>query len=118
MKPQRVTLLISTLLVAAFTGFLLYAWLVERKEDGPPRPVVRVGEVTAQDGSYRVPFKLRNEGPQTLELVQVRAVLGEEEGEQVVDFLAHEEEVEGAFLFTTDPREGRLSVRVASYRLP
>lgn len=116
-RPDRLTLLISAFLVTAFTSFLLHCW-VERKEDGPPHPVVRAGEPRRVGDAYAVPFKLRNEGTQTLELVQVQAKLGEEEGEQVVDFLAHGEEVEGAFLFSRNPAGADLKVRVASYKLP
>ncbi len=118
MRPDRVTLIFSILLVAAFTSFLLHAWLVERKESGPPMPVITVGEVREEAGGYTVPFTLTNQGPSTAELVQVVASLGEESGEQVVDFLAFGEEVEGAFMFRQDPRHGKLTVRVASYKLP
>jgi uncharacterized protein (TIGR02588 family) len=42
----------------------------------------------------------------------------EEDGEQQIDFLASGETEEGAFVFSRDPRQGELVVRVASYKLP
>jgi uncharacterized protein (TIGR02588 family) len=42
----------------------------------------------------------------------------EESGEQQIDFLASGEKEEGAFVFSRDPRQGELVMRVASYKLP
>lgn len=118
MRPERVTLLVSSLLVALFTGFLLYSWLARQKEQGPPHPVVRLGAIRVEPDGFCVPFTVTNEGEQTAEEVEVQAALGGEQGEQRVDYLAQGEEVQGAFLFQHDPRQGNLTVRVASYKLP
>lgn len=117
-RPERVTLLVSTLLVVLFTGFLLYSWLAREKGQGPPSPVIRLGELRVEKGRFCQPFTVTNEGEQTAEEVEVQAVLGDETGSQRIDYLAQGEEVEGAFLFRHDPRQADLSVRVASYRLP
>jgi uncharacterized protein (TIGR02588 family) len=42
----------------------------------------------------------------------------EEVGEQQIDFLSSGETEEGAFVFSRDPRNVELVVRVASYKLP
>ena len=39
-------------------------------------------------------------------------------GEQQIDFLSGGEIEEGAFIFSHHPQEGKLIVRVASYKLP
>jgi uncharacterized protein (TIGR02588 family) len=41
-----------------------------------------------------------------------------EDGEQTIDVLAAGEAHDGAFVFTTDPRQGELTLRVGSYQDP
>jgi uncharacterized protein (TIGR02588 family) len=64
-----------------------------------------------------------NKGDETAESVQILAELKisnkiEETGEQQIDFLSSGEQEEGAFIFTQDPRQGQLKIRVAGYKLP
>ena len=85
--------------------------------------VVQQGVVERVNDQFRVSFTLTNEGGQTAEAVQVVAELSQdgeviEEGEQQIDFLSGGEEEEGAFLFTQDPSQAELWIRVASYKLP
>jgi uncharacterized protein (TIGR02588 family) len=64
-----------------------------------------------------------NSGGDTAESVQIMAELmidGKvtETGEQQIDFLSSGESEEGAFIFTKNPRQGQLNLRVGSYKLP
>jgi uncharacterized protein (TIGR02588 family) len=70
-----------------------------------------------------VPFTVTNAGGETAESVQVVAELridGEvvESGEQTLEFLSSQETTGGAFIFTRNPQEGELVMRVASYQEP
>ena len=70
-----------------------------------------------------MPFEVRNEGGVAADQVQVVAALVvdgrvEGEGEQSFAFLSGGQTGSGAFLFTTDPSEGALTVEVASYAVP
>jgi uncharacterized protein (TIGR02588 family) len=79
---------------------------------------------TLQDanGQFYVPFEVTNQGGETALSVQVMAELqiGDrlETAEQQIDFLAEGEVQEGAFVFSQDPQQGALTLRVASYSLP
>lgn len=125
-RPQRTpaewtTFIIATLLLLAVVGLLLYDWLATPQS--PPNLQVTQGEVWQTNDQFYVPFTLQNTGGDTAETVQVIAELsidGQviEDGEQQFDFLAGNETQEGAFIFTQDPAEGELSLRVASYKLP
>jgi uncharacterized protein (TIGR02588 family) len=85
--------------------------------------VVQQGVVERVNDQFRVSFTLANDGGQTAEAVQVVAELSQngeviEAGEQQIDFLSVGEQEEGAFLFTQNPSQAELSIRVASYKLP
>uniref|UniRef100_A0ACD5GPH3 TIGR02588 family protein n=1 Tax=Desertifilum tharense IPPAS B-1220 TaxID=1781255 RepID=A0ACD5GPH3_9CYAN len=74
-------------------------------------------------GQYYVPFSVINSGGTTAEAVQVIAELRVngsllESGEQQIDFLASDERQEGAFVFTRNPQQAELTIRVASYKSP
>ena len=45
-------------------------------------------------------------------------ISAEQRGEQQIDFLAGGEAEEGVFLFSRNPQNGELSLRVASYQKP
>jgi uncharacterized protein (TIGR02588 family) len=73
-------------------------------------------------GQFYVPFIVTNTGGGTAEAVHLVGELRvngrlEEAGDQEIDFLSRGKE-EGAFVFSRDPRQGDLRLRVASYKLP
>lgn len=70
-----------------------------------------------------MPFTIQNTGGDTAQTVQIIAELtvdGDvvEDGEQQIEFLSGGETEEGAFIFTTDPASGELTLHVASYTAP
>lgn len=108
------------LVVVSLVGF---TWF-EQSEREPPILVVDRKETTREEnGQFYVPFKIHNKGGKTAASVQVVAELRlngkvEETGEQEIDFLSRGENKEGAFIFTQNPQQGDLVIRVASYKLP
>jgi len=111
---------IALVILATIVGFVLYDWLSAKKQ--PPVLEVRSEPTRVAQNQFYVPFKVTNTGGDTVEMVQVTAELrvkGEvEAGEQQIDFLAGDETEEGAFVFSRDPRQGELILRVGSYKLP
>lgn len=126
-KPQRspaewTTFTIALFILAGIIGLVFHEWLTQDSRP-PVLSVSRPGEIRQAPGQYYVPFEVVNQGGETAESVQVIAELRingevEESGEQQIDFLASREKEEGAFVFSRDPRQGELTVRVASYKLP
>ncbi|MBD2347194.1 TIGR02588 family protein [Anabaena subtropica] len=126
-NPERslaewVTFSIALFILAIIISLIGYIWLNEKNQ--PPillvtkKPIIR--EV---DGQFYVPFDIVNNGGKTAESVQIIAELQiankvVETGEQQIDFLSDGEKEEGAFIFSQNPRQGQLIVRVASYKLP
>ncbi|GBE92321.1 TIGR02588 family protein [Nostoc cycadae] len=126
-QPERslaewITFGIASSILAVVISLVGYMWLNEKNQ--PPilslsqKPVVR--EI---DGKFYVPFEIVNTGGETAESVQIIAELQiadqvVEAGEQQIDFLSDGEKEEGAFIFSQNPRQGKLTMRVASYKLP
>ncbi len=113
---------IATSILAALVGLLLYNW-VNQKDRPPILSVTPNTEIRQAQGQFYVPFEITNTGGETAESVQIIAELRvngevEETGEQNIDFLSGGEKEEGAFIFSRNPREGELVLRVASYKLP
>ncbi|MBW4667182.1 MAG: TIGR02588 family protein [Cyanomargarita calcarea GSE-NOS-MK-12-04C] len=118
---EWVTLGIASSILAVILSLVGYSWL--KDENQPPTLAISNNEVTREiKGLYYVPFKVINTGGETAESVQIIAELevnGKvETGEQQIDFLSRNERQEGAFIFSQDPRQGKLTIRVASYKLP
>ncbi len=126
-KPQRsraewTTFGIALIILTIIIGLVIYKWLTYKNQP-PVLSVSHSSEIREAPGQFYVPFSVTNTGGETAELVQVIAELRingevEESGEQQIDFLASGEKEEGAFVFSRDPRQGELVVRVASYKLP
>lgn len=125
-KPPRstaewTTFSIALLILATLIGLVIYKW-VTQKDQPPLLAVTPETEIRQAPGQFYVPFSITNTGGATAESVQIIAELsinGEvESGEQQIDFLASGEKQEGAFVFSRDPRQGKLVIRVASYKLP
>lgn len=121
-RAEWVTFTITSLIVAVLVGLVLFAWFTQ--EDQPPILALdRPEPIRIVQDQYYVPFTVTNTGGGTAESVQVLAELRvngevEESGEQQLDFLSGGEKAEGAFVFSRDPRDGDLNIRVASYKLP
>lgn len=133
MKPDRakpssrsiaewITLLITTSILLIIVCLIFYDWQVNQNR--PPAFRVEVTETTRiTDGHYYVPFVITNTGGRIARTVQVTAELyidenDRETGEQQIDFLSGNERKRGSFVFTHNPQEGELVIRVASYGLP
>lgn len=118
------TFTLASMILLAVVGGVVWDWIRGGNQESVP-PVLTVqisGEVRYVQGSYYVPVTVSNLGGTTVESVQVSAVLQgsqvEETGEQEIDFLSAGEKEEGAFVFTQDPGQGNLSLRITSYKLP
>lgn len=119
--PEWITFAIASLVVAVLVGLVLFSWITQG--DQPPILAVQPSaEVRAVSGQFYVPFTVTNTGGTTAESVQVIGELRlnnrSEVGEQQIDFLSRGEQEEGAFVFSRDPRQGELTLRVASYKTP
>lgn len=121
-KAEWVSLAISSVLLAGVIGAASFLWASEKQRQ-PPILGITQSDTRLSEGEYYVPFTVTNAGGETAESVQVVAELrigGEvvESGEQILEFLSSQETAEGAFIFTRDPQEGELVIRVASYQDP
>ncbi|MFH7241884.1 MAG: TIGR02588 family protein [Spirulina sp.] len=119
---EWVTFWVSALILLALVSLILYDWQVNQSR--PPAFDVAVSDaIRITDGRYYVPFAITNTGGRIANGVQVTAELHipnaeDETGEQQIDFLSGHETKAGSFVFSHNPQEGDLTVRVASYRLP
>ncbi|MBD1850751.1 TIGR02588 family protein [Leptolyngbya sp. FACHB-711] len=121
-SAEQVTFTIACLILGTIISLVLLAWATEK--DIPPVLSVQtqLGEVREAAGQFYVPYQVTNTGGKTAESVQVMGELEingvTESGDQTIDFLSRNEVEEGAFVFSRDPRQGELSIRIASYKLP
>lgn len=119
---EWITFGVAAAILSTVIGLVLYVWLGQQRQ--PPILSVTYEKTIRQvDGQFYVPFILKNKGGETVESVRVIAELEttngvKEQGEQEVDFLSGGEEQEGAFIFNKNPQNGKLSLRVTSYKLP
>lgn len=116
------TFSIAAVIVSAIAGLVIYDWATEQHRP-PVLALQQTQQVREDSGQFYVPFEVANTGGETVESVQVMAELrvnGEvkESGDQEIDFLSGGEKREGAFVFRQDPRQGDLTLRVASYKKP
>ncbi|QSJ18370.1 TIGR02588 family protein [Nostoc sp. UHCC 0702] len=126
-KSQRssaewVTFSIASLILAVIVSLVVYTWLNDKNQP-PILSVSNKQTVREIDGQFYVPFEIVNTGGETAESVQIMAELeidGKvvETGEQQIDFLSTDEKEAGAFVFTKNPQQGKLTLRVSSYKSP
>ncbi|MBN3873434.1 TIGR02588 family protein [Nostoc sp. JL33] len=119
---EWVTFSVASLILAIIVSLVGYTWLNEKNQP-PILSVTKKQTIREIDGQFYVPFEVVNSGGDTAESVQIMAELlinGKvtETGEQQIDFLSTGESEEGAFIFSQNPRQGQLNLRVASYKLP
>lgn len=126
-RPPRslaewVTFTIATSIVGAIAALVIYLWVTQK--DSPPVLTITPQTETRQvEGQFYIPFKLTNTGGETAESVRVIAELQvngkvEESSDQEIDFLSSGETAAGAFVFSRNPQQGKLTMRVVSYKLP
>lgn len=126
-RPKRslaewITFSAATFILALIVGLVCYTW-VNDKHEPPIISVTNKQKIREVNGQFYVPFEIINTGGETAESVQIMAELKInnqviETGEQQIDFLSRSEKEEGAFVFSSDPRKGQLTLRVASYKSP
>ncbi|KAF3888053.1 MULTISPECIES: TIGR02588 family protein [Nostocales] len=119
---EWVTFGVASFILAVVVSLVCYTWLNDKQEP-PVLSVSKKQEIRQVNGQFYVPFEVVNLGGETAESIQVIAELrmnGEvtEAGDIQIDFLSTNETEKGAFIFSRDPRQGQLTIRVASYKLP
>lgn len=119
---EWITFGVASLILLLLIGLVLYDW--QMSQNRPPAFQVEVAEAARfTDGGYYIPFTITNTGGRIARTVQVIAELhlegtADESGEQQIDFLSGHERKRGSFVFTHNPQDGELVIRVASYGLP
>ncbi|MBN3921801.1 TIGR02588 family protein [Nostoc sp. NMS4] len=119
---EWITFSIASFILAITVSLVGYTWLNEKNQP-PILSVTKKPTIREINGQFYVPFEVVNSGGDTAESVQIMAELlidGKvtETGEQQIDFLSSGESEEGAFIFSHNPRQGQLNLRVGSYKLP
>ena len=119
---EKVSFFLSLSIVAAIVILIGYTWLTG--DTNPPTLSVTTGtNIRQAERQYYVPFTVSNLGGSTAESVEVVAQLllndgNRETGSQQINFLSRKEQRNGEFIFTHNPQQGQLTIRVASYKLP
>lgn len=112
---------VSTLLVLAVVGYLLYDAVARPRT--PPSLRVAADTVLQADGLWLVRFRAANHGHQTAAAVTVegeltRADSSVETSEAVLDYVPGRSERYGGLFFRHDPRAYRLELRALGYQEP
>ena len=119
---ERVSFSISLFIVGIIIALVCYTWVTG--DNNPPiLSITTESKIRESDQQYYVPFTVTNYGGETAESVEIVAELflpGKiiETGRQQINFLSRQEKSSGEFIFTQDPQQGELNIRVASYKLP
>ena len=119
---ERVSLGLSLFIVGIIVSLVCYTWITG--DNNPPiLNVTTRSQIREVDRQYYVSFTVTNDGSETAESVEIVAELflpGQimETGRQEIDFLSRKEKQSGEFIFSKNPQQGELNIRVASYKLP
>lgn len=118
---EKVSFVISLSIVSTIVALICYTWITG--DTTPPILSVTTAQIRQAKQQYYVPFTVSNFGGETASSVEIVARLfiepeTIETGKQQVDFLSRQEKRSGEFIFSRDPRLGKLTVRVASYKEP
>lgn len=111
---------VSSVVVAAMTGFLLY----QAFTNGTPVPAldVVVERVVATPGGYRVEIRAANNGDATASGVtirgEVRADGQTETAEVTLDYVPAQSSQDASLMFRNDPARYRVTVRALGYTVP
>lgn len=120
--PEKLSFSIAIALLAILISLIFYSWFTQ--SDKPPILLADFGQDIRQvEQQYYVSFTVTNKGEQAVKSVRIigKLTLGEtieQVGEQEIDFLSRNETVDGVFIFTHDPKKGKLEIRVTGYKLP
>ena len=123
-RPARTSAEWTTFVVAVVILLAVIAAIVAEalRHHDPAQPVATHERTERVGGDFHVIVLLENRGDKPAEAVQVAASLevdGETtEADQVVDFLAGDDEEELVFVFGDDPDEGKLTVEVTGFTVP
>lgn len=119
---EWISLAISSVLLIGVIALVGRLWASEQQRQ-PPILQVTQSKIRQSADTFYVPFEVVNTGGRTAASVQVVAELQfngitVESGEQILGFLSSQETAAGAFVFNTDPSQGTLVIRIASYQDP
>ncbi len=111
---------VAATLILAVGAILVADWALS--PSNPPIFHTQVKAVRLLEGNYHVPVIVENIGNQAAREVHVTAELKTDaeaaKAEETIDFLASDEETTVTFIFTSDPRQGDLSISVIAFREP
>lgn len=119
---ERVSFGVSLFIVGIIISLVCYTWITG--DNNPPiLSIITESPIRQVNQQYYVPFTVVNYGGETAESVEIIAHLKLKDnpvefGRQQIDFLSRQERRAGEFIFTRDPQQGELNIRVASYKLP
>jgi uncharacterized protein (TIGR02588 family) len=113
---------VASLILSVIAGLVIFSWAIE-KEHPPAFVLTQPDSIREENGQFYVAFEISNTGGETAESIQIIAELQEngqveETGDVQINFLASGEKQTGAFVFSKDPRQGQLKLRVSGYTLP
>ncbi|MGF1588743.1 MAG: TIGR02588 family protein [Pleurocapsa sp.] len=118
---EKVSFGLSLSIVGIIVGLVCYTWITG--DTNPPILSVTTSEIRQVNQQYYVPFTVSNYGGETANAVEVVGELSiaqetVETANQQINFLSRQEKRSGEFIFSRDPQQGELMVRVASYQQP
>ena len=118
---EKVSFSISLFIVGVIVALVCYIWVTG--DTNPPILSVSTSKIRQVNQQYYVPFTVSNSGGKTAHTIEVVGELAIaqqtlEIGRQEIDFLSRQEERSGEFIFSRNPQQGELTVRVASYKQP
>ncbi|HVH11935.1 MAG TPA: TIGR02588 family protein [Longimicrobium sp.] len=112
---------VSTVLVLAVVGYLLYDAVAQPRT--PPAVTLQADTVLKADGLWVVRFRAHNQGHATAAAIHVQGALMEgdrtiETSDAVLDYVPGESVRHGGLFFRADPRAYRLELRAHGYQEP
>lgn len=110
----------ACLVIAAVSTFLYRA---ASREEGPVHFSISTGAISAHDGNYAVPFRVKNLGSETAAALTIEGTL--KKGEETVEtssvsiaYVPANSERQGVLIFRENPAEHELQVRPMGYEKP
>ena len=119
---ERVSAVVSALLVATMIGLVLYQ-AVTASGTRYPDLAASVEQVLPQAGGFHVAYRVENRGGATAAAVRVEGTLARgdavaDTAEAEIDYVAAHSSQRGGLIFQADPAGYDLRVRVTGYRRP
>ena len=118
---EQASFFISLFIVSLLVALICYAWITG--DNNSPVLSVTTDNIRQIEQQYYIPFTVTNSGGKTAHAVEVVAQMkiDREEitiGTQQINFLSRQSTHSGEFILNRNPKEGELTVRVASYQEP